>query len=94
MSQNLINFLEFAVAIVVSLILWLLDKQRKPHLQIDLTDFSDLNLNQGKFKILNLKVRNKRMTGIRGLFNQTATQVRATLIFRDFNSKKEIFCDE
>ena len=31
------------------------------------------------------------MTGIRGLFNQTATQVRATLIFRDFNSKKEIF---
>lgn len=86
-----LNILDFIAAAIVALILWFLDKQKRPHLVIDSTSPSELNLPQGKYKILNLIVKNIKETGWRGLFNQTATQVRATLYYKDFDAKKEIF---
>jgi hypothetical protein len=50
-----------------------------------------LNLPQGRFKAVNIKVINRRRTSFRSFFNQTATQVRGILIFKDFDSKKELF---
>lgn len=86
-----LNILDFLVATFIALLLWFLDKQKKPHLKIETADASDLNLPQGKYRTLNLKVKNERVSGLRAFFNQTATQVRAILIFKDFDSKKELF---
>lgn len=86
-----LNILDFIVATVVALLLWILDKQKRPKLKVVTGDESNLPLPQGKYKSLNLIVKNERKTGILGFFNQTATQTRATLVFKEFDSKVELF---
>jgi len=62
---------------------------KKPHLVVEIENPSDVH--QGKYKILNLKVKNKRSAGILKFSNQTATQVRVYLTFKDFASKTDLF---
>ena len=86
-----LNILDFIFATVVALLLWVLEKQKKPNLKVETGEASNLPLPQGKYKSLNIIVKNERKTGLQGFFNQTATQARATLIFKDFGSKVELF---
>jgi hypothetical protein len=86
-----LNILDFIFATIVASFLWILDKQKKPKLIVKIGEPSNLNLTQGKFKSLNLILKNKREAGLRSFFNQTATQTKATLIFKDFDSKVELF---
>lgn len=87
-----LNILDFIAATFVALLLWFLDKQKKPHLTIGEAQSSELDLPQGKYKIVNLKVKNDRKSGLTSkFFNQTATQVRASIIFKDFESKNKLF---
>lgn len=88
------NITELFVGFILGLIPWLIDRARKPELLINKADPSDLNLQQGKFRSLNLKIVNKRKTGVKRFFNQTATQLRCQLIFLDFESRAEIFEDK
>jgi hypothetical protein len=85
------NFIEFIAATGVALVIWFLDKQKRPNLHIEVDKTSDLTLPQGNFKILNLKVKNMKRPGIRQYFDQTATQVRVYLTFKDFDSKVDLF---
>lgn len=86
-----LNILDFIFATIVALLLWFLDKQKKPNLIVKIGEPSNLNLPQGKYKSLNLIVKNERKTGLFSFFNQTATQTKVTLIFKDFDSKVELF---
>ena len=86
-----LNILNFILATIVALFLWVLDKQKKPNLKVEIGEPSNLELPQGKYKSLNLMVKNERKTGLFSFFNQTVTQTRVTLIFKDFDSKVELF---
>ena len=59
---------------------------KKPHLVVEIENPSDVH--QGKYKILNLKVKNKRSAGILKFSNQTATQVRVYLTFKTLHQKQ------
>jgi len=86
-----INIIEAVLSFILGFLLYLLtDSIKKPNLQIVTSDPSDLKLPTGEFRILNLKIINKKKNGILEYFNQTATQVRAKLIFRDYLSKAEM----
>lgn len=67
--------------------LYLFDKYIKPNIEVEISDYSDLPLPQGKFKSLNLQIANKRYTGILSFLNRTVTQARIVLSFQDYPSK-------
>lgn len=85
------NLPEFFAAFLLSLSLWILDKLRRPNFFVEIADPSNLELEQGKFRSVNIKVANERRRGWKSFFNQTATQVRVYLIFKDYDSKKPLF---
>lgn len=78
------------VGFLLALILYLLDKNIKPKIEINQSDSSNLQLNQGKFKSLNLEIYNRRYTGILSFLNRSITQARIILSFQDYPSKATI----
>ncbi|HHT9138808.1 MAG TPA: hypothetical protein ACFYEK_16390 [Candidatus Wunengus sp. YC60] len=85
-----INYSELVVGFFLGLVPWIIDQLKKPDLHIVCADASNLSLEAGKYKILNLKILNSRRTGVKKFFNQTATQLRCQIIFHDFESQAEL----
>lgn len=86
-----INYLELSIGFVLGLIPWAIDRLTKPDLHITIANASNLSLSNGKYKSLNLKILNKRRHGVMKFFNKTATQLRCSITFYDFASKKQLF---
>ncbi len=84
MSNLASAFIGGIIGFILSLMLYLYDKSIKPNLEVQLTNPSNLSLSQGKFKSLNLKIKNKKRDGILQFLNKSATQVRVFLYFSDF----------
>lgn len=86
-----IHIIDALIAFLLGFVLYLVTESlKKPNLQIQITSPSDLNLPQGEFRILNLKVSNTRKRRIIKYFDQTATQLKATLYFCDYDSGVQI----
>ena len=91
--MNLFKFefpIDLASAIVgflLAISLYVFDKLLEPNITIEVTDPSDLNLSQGLFKVLNVKISNKHYKGILKFKNRTLTQARAVLTFKKYPTK-------
>ncbi len=81
------NPLEFIAAFILSISLWIIERQRKPKFLIKRGKPSLLF--EDNYKTLNLKIINVKRKGITSFLNHVATQVRVYLYFLDYPSKVE-----
>lgn len=81
------NFLEFIVAFLLALSLWFLQLQKKPKFTVEITKPSLIRDNN--YKVLNLKITNRKRDGISLVFDHVATQIRLYLYFLDYPSRSE-----